>query len=136
MLVINMSTGDLTSSSASVGNKKALAAVESGINRLMQDFDPDTSTWISANNYTMDCLTNPTNPSYIWRSITNGTDANTQFAVCAPVISNFSPVSVPGYALNEWGIMRYNGSIVGRNTSYNSFNRIDIGIGYGPVPFK
>ena len=38
MLVINMSAGDLISSSMSVGNKKASIAVESGIFTLVETF--------------------------------------------------------------------------------------------------
>lgn len=136
MLVINLSTGDLRSSSATVGNKKALAAAESGVHRMIQDFNPDAATWTTANDYTTDCATNPTNPSYIWRQINTGADANTQYAVCAPTASDLPPLSVPGSAIDEWAMIRYNSSLVGSNTSYNSLTRINIGIGYGPVSMK
>jgi Tfp pilus assembly protein PilX len=134
MLVINMTTGDLRSSSATVGNKKALAATESGVHRLIQDFNPDLTTWTAANDYTTNCAA--TTPSYIWRSITAGTDANTQYAVCAPTGSDQAPLSIAGSAIDEWAMMRYNGSIVGQNTSYNSLTKVNIGIGYGPVSMK
>ena len=134
MLVINMTTGDLRSSSATVGNKKALAATESGVHRLIQDFNPDLTTWTSSNNYTTDCAA--TSPSYIWRQISSGTDANTQYAVCAPTGSDLPPVAIAGSAIDEWAMMRYNGSLVGRNTSYNSLTKVNIGIGYGPVSMK
>ena len=135
ILVINMSTGDLRASVATVGDKKALAATESGIHRVMQDFSPVDTTWTAANNYST-CPTPPATPTYIWRSIAGGTDTNTQFAVCAPTLSSAAPVPLPGYALGEWGMMRYNGAVVGKNTSYNSLITVDIGIGYGPVPMK
>ena len=137
ILVINMSTGDLRASVATVGDKKSLAATESGIHRVMQDFSPDSANWTTANNYTTNCAA--ATPTYIWRSIAGGTDTNTQFAVCAPTLSPLPPVPLPGYALGpgqEWGMMRYNGSVVGKNTSYNSLITVNVGIGYGPVPMK
>jgi len=134
MLVINLTVGDLKSSSATVGDKKALAATESGIHRLIQDFNPDLTTWTTVNDYTTDCAA--TAPSYIWRTINSGTDANTQYAVCAPTASDLAPVSVPGSAIDEWGMMRYNGGVVGQNASYHSLTKVNIGIGYGPVSMK
>lgn len=130
MLVINLSTKDLRSSSLTVGNNKSLAAVESGIHRLVQD---DPTTWTAANNYT-DCTA--TTPTYIWREIALGVDANTKYAICAPAKSNLPPVPIPGYALGSggWGMMRYNTRVVGKNDSYNSSVSVDVGIGYGPVP--
>jgi Tfp pilus assembly protein PilX len=134
MLVINLSTKDLRSSSATVGNNKSLAAVESGTHRLVQDFNPDSTTWTAANNYTTNCTA--TTPTYIWRTIASGVDAATQYAVCSPTTSNLPPVPIPGYALGSggWGMMRYNSRIVGKSDSYNSSVSVDVGIGYGPVP--
>jgi Tfp pilus assembly protein PilX len=139
LLVINMSTGDLRSSSITVGDKKALAATESGIHRLVQDFSSDSSTWTVATNKYTDCtVADPT--TYNWRTISSGdsagVDANTKFAVCVPTVSSGAPLSIPGYAIEEWGMMRYNGSVVGKNFIYNSSITVDIGIGYGPVPMK
>jgi Tfp pilus assembly protein PilX len=131
ILVINMSTGDLRSSAITVGDKKALAATESAVHRLVQDFSPDSTTWTAANNYTTNCTA--TTPTYIWRAIAFGVDAHTQYAVCAPTLSSQPPVALPGYALGEWAMMRYDGKVVGKNTSYNSSITVDIGIGYGPV---
>jgi Tfp pilus assembly protein PilV len=136
MLVINMTAGDLRSSSATVGNKKALAATESGIHRLIQDFNPPAALPYA----TTDCATNPTNPSYNWQAISSGAsagiDSNTQFAVCAPTASDLPPLSIAGSAIDEWAMMRYSGSLVGKNTSYNSLTKVDIGIGFGPVSMK
>jgi hypothetical protein len=136
MLVINMATGDLIATSMTVGNKKALAATESGIHRLIQDFNPDSTTWTAANNYTTDCASNPTDPTYIWRSIPGGTDPNTRFAICAPTVSSMPFIPFPGFALGEWGMMRYDVTVVGENTSYNSQDTVNVGVGYGPVPIK
>jgi hypothetical protein len=140
ILVINMSTGDLRASAVTVGEKKALSAVESGVHRLMQDFSSDSATWTAAYNYSTDCTT--ATPAYIWRTINSATDGidgadqNTQFAICAPTASSLPPLAIPGYATEDWGMMRYNSKVVGRNTSYNSSVTVDIGIGYGPVTMK
>ena len=134
MLIINLSTKDLRSSSVSVGYSKSLAAVESGAHRLVQDFSPLSSTWTTTNNYTTNCTA--TSPTYIWRTIASGVDGNTQYAICAPTRSNLAPVPLPGYALGSggWGMMRYDARIVGKSDSYNSQVSVDVGIGYGPVP--
>lgn len=132
MLVINMATGDLIATSTIVGNKKALAAAESGIHQVIQDFNSDSSTWIVGANSYSDCA----NSSYNWRSIPGGTDANTKFAICTPVVSNMPPVPIPGSAMGEWGYMRYTVGVLGENTNYGSRAQIDIGVGYGPVPIK
>jgi len=134
MLAINMSTGDIRSSAITVGDKKAFAGAESGIHRLVQDFNPETASWTAANNYTQTCTS--LIPGYIWRAITSGTDVNTKFAICRPAASSQSPVSVPGYALDEWAIMRYDATVVGKSDSYNSLTKVDVGIGFGPVPTR
>ncbi|MDX9819671.1 MAG: pilus assembly PilX N-terminal domain-containing protein, partial [Desulfococcus multivorans] len=41
-LALSVSTGDLRISTRLVGEKKALSAAETGIYRMMQDFDPST----------------------------------------------------------------------------------------------
>lgn len=134
MLVMNLSTKDLVSSSASVGNYKALAAVESGTHRLVQDFSPDSTTWTVGNSFVQNCSS--TSPTYIWRTIASGVDGNTQFSVCRPTKSDLAPVPIPGYALGSggWGIARFDTRIVGKSDSYNSEVSVDMGIGYGPVP--
>jgi hypothetical protein len=131
LLVINMSTGDLISSTVNVGHKKALAATESGIFRLMQS-TPDT--WITEATFTADC--SPANPAYIWNTIPGGIDNNTQYAVCMPTQSSQAPVSIPGYNLSDWAMFRFDASVAGKSNSYNSFSRVDVGIGFGPVPMN
>jgi hypothetical protein len=136
MLVINMATGDLLTTKMNVGNKKALAATESGIHRLIRNFNFDASTWTAANNYTTDCVSNPANPTYIWQSNPGGTDPNSRFAICAPLESNNKPCpDVPGTDIKDWTYHCYDVSVVGENTNYSgSRARIDIGVTYGPVP--
>ena len=142
MLVINMATGDLLTTKMTVGNKKALAATESGIHQLIRDFNPDPTTWTAANNYSPHqdgsgtvCGTEQYS-IYLWRSVPSGTDATTRFAICTPTPSSMSFIPFPGSALGEWGMMRYDTTVVGGNTSYNSQEIVTVGIGYGPVPMK
>lgn len=135
MLAFSMSGGDQRASTVTVGDKKALAGTESGIHTLVNDFKPDDTTWTALNNYTQDCDALII-PSYIWRSIASGTDMNTQFAVCKPVASDLPPVAIAGTSLETWGLMRYDTTVVGRNTKYNSLTKVDVGIGFGPVPMK
>ncbi len=140
MLVIRMSTGDMSSSIVTVGDKKALSATESGIHTVIQTFNPDSTTWTTTNNYT-DC--SASTPFYIWRTISSGAstgvDARTRFAVCRPTGSILAPLPVigaAGSALDEWMLARYNTTVIGENTGFNTLNRVTIGIGYGPVPTK
>ena len=137
VLAINLSSGDQRASAVTVGDKKALAGTESGVHRLVQDFVPEPATWTAANNYTQNCAS--TFPTYIWRSIASGIDANTRFAVCRPVQSNLPPLSASGFNIGSgatYGLMRYDGTVVGQNTNYNSLTKVDIGIGFGPVPLS
>ena len=131
VLVISMSTGDLRGSAVTVGDKKALAATESGIYTLVQDFNPDPVTWTAANHYTLDMTSAA---SYIWRPVDAATDVNTEFAVGKPTVSNLPPVEMAGYSLETWAMMLYNATIAGQSKSYKSVTNVDIGIGYGPVP--
>ena len=136
-LAINLSTADRRAGAVVVGDKKAFAAAESGVHRLVQDFDPEPATWITANNYTQNCTS--TIPSYIWQTIASGIDDRTRFAFCRPVVSNMPPLVPPGYSIGggaSYGILRYDTTVVGQSTSYKSMNKVDIGIGFGPVPMS
>jgi hypothetical protein len=143
VLVLNMSTGDLLTSSAAVGNKKALAAAESGISKLINDVDPDN--WNVAHNYSIgsNCGADTfSDSSYTWLTIPGGTDTHTQFAVCQPLKSQEPPIPVQGGELGGGGvshdnpqgyIYRYDSTVVGKNTSYNSQSKVGIGVGFGPI---
>ena len=146
LLIINMSVGDLAATSMTVGNKKSLAASESGVHYVIPNFNPDPTTWTAANNYSP--LVDVDNHQfgtdnynlYIWQSIPNGTDTNTQYAICTPVKLPRT-TSTPGNALGGggtgtgFGYIIYNISVIGKNTTYGSKSQIDVGIGYGPIPF-
>ncbi len=140
MLVINMSTGELFTTSALVGQKKAIIASESGITKIMNDGFPEN--WTAANGYTVDNNCGASNfTNYNWLPVQNSTDTTTQFAVCAPRVSTRPSMPAPGYALGggggstvSYGYMRYDTTAVGRSTVYNSETKLDVGVGFGPVP--
>jgi len=125
MLVINMSTGDLFTTSAVIGNKKSLAAAESGISKIIADVDPDN--WTTTEHYTAAtdgsgnlCGTDAFNHGlYDFIDITGGTDPNTEFA--------------GGSSALGYGFMRYDSTVVGRNTSHDAEAKVDVGVGFGPV---
>lgn len=147
--VINMSTGDLRSSVITVGNKKALSAVESGIHALVMKNDSlpivkhdilsTQATWIAANGYTMNCAA--ASPTYVWNSITSGFDPNTEYAICAPGVAidstgnQLPSIPVSGFDVSQYALAPFATSIIGRNTNYRDVSgnpssvRVDLGIG-------
>ena len=133
LLVINMSTGDLRSSSRTVGEKKALAGTESGINHVLLNFDPDPATWTAANGYTSAANCAQTAPPYIWRTISSGAsagiDEHTQYAYCRPIDINQS-LCRAGDACDFTQVKRYDIRVVGNSTTYGSTNEVDVGLGY------
>jgi len=122
MLIINLSTSDLRSSSQSVGQKKALSAAETGIHRLSQNFDPQNLAASEATNVQVDSANDP----------------NSRYTISAATMPTGGPIFLPltGYAIGggqQWGQRRYNVDVTGRNTTYDTRVTIGTGIGYGPV---
>lgn len=148
ILVITMSTGDLFTSRESVGHKKAMAAVESGVSKIMKDVGPDN--WTTANLYTAVtdgagkvCGTDDFDEDlYSWMNIPGAADNRTEYAVCTPREStDKAPVQAVGFSLAgggssamSYGYQRYDTTVVGKNESYNSQAKVNIGVGFGPVP--
>jgi hypothetical protein len=126
MLVINMTAGNLFISAETVGNKKAFAAAESGILIAMQDFKAGSENWTDTNNYTQDCSASLDSAGFLWRTINTGADAKTKFITCRP--SSIRP-PIPIYGDAGVSLCIYDEMIIGRNTSYNSLAKVDIGIG-------
>lgn len=119
-LAINVTTADLRISSRVVGEKKALSAAETGIHRLMQNFDPGVSAAVT--DVPVDTATDPT-------SVYSYGNAS---------IPTFGPAVRPlvGYAVGggqQWGQRCYMAGVEGKNTRYNSSVQIDVGMGYGPI---
>jgi Tfp pilus assembly protein PilV len=124
MLVIQMSTSDLRTSAGTVGEKKALIAVESGIHQLLKNFDPNVP-WDATHGYVTQTV------------IPGGIDDRSRFTISVPTASTLPPVTMPGYALGasqQWGMMRYDTAVKGESTTYSTVLNVDVGVGYGPVP--
>jgi hypothetical protein len=125
MLVIHLSTQDLRISAKTVGEKKALTAAETGIHQLMRTFDPQAPGGIAsfaAANVAVD----PTNAP------------GDLYTIGAPGLPNWGPafLPMPGYSIGggqSWGQRRYDATVTGTNTRYNTRVDISVGIGYGPI---
>jgi hypothetical protein len=120
MLVISLSTQDIRVSVKIVGEKRSLAAGDTGINRLPQTFDPQNP------------LGAPTAP------VSTGGSSNyiINYPATRPTVGPLIQ-RIQGYAIaggkQQWGMSRYNIDVVGRNTEYNTQVTIGVGVGYGPV---
>jgi Tfp pilus assembly protein PilX len=123
MLVINLSTSDLRVSSKNVGQKKALTAAETGIHRMIQNFNPQN-------------LSNSATTGSVQVDAAN--DPASVYTIGTPATPADGPVFLPmiGYAIGggqTWGQRRYVVDVEGRNTSYVTQVTIRTGVGYGPV---
>jgi len=122
MLILQLSTGDLRVSSKSVGEKKAMSAAETGIHRMMQNFDPHNLAATAATGQQVD----------------PGNDPASVYTIGAPAAPTTGPIFLPmtGYSIGggqSWGQRRYVADVTGRNTSYNTQVTINTGVGYGPI---
>jgi len=122
LLIINLTTSDLQISAQNVGQKKAISAAETGIHRLMQNFDPQDMAASATTNAQVDSTNDP----------------NSRYTISSPTQPTDGPVFLPltGYAISggqQWGQRRYNVDVTGINTAYNTRVTIGTGIGYGPV---
>jgi hypothetical protein len=119
MLVISLSTQDIKVSMKIVGDKRALAAADTGINGLSQTFDPQ-------------------NPILVPTTV-NRADGVSSYTVNYPTTRpTIGAITIPlvGFSIGggqRWGQSRYNLDVVGRNTEYSTQVTIGVGLGYGPV---
>jgi len=121
-LALSVATGDLKITTHVVGEKKALIAAETGIHRLMQNFDPVNLTGAQVNN----------------ALVNSAVDQNSRYTISAIGTPTGGPEMLPlkGYTIGggqQWGQRRYVGSVTGENTKYSSSVQIDVGMGYGPI---
>jgi hypothetical protein len=124
ILIIQLSTGDLRVSSETVGDKKASSAAETGIHRLMMNFDPANTAAAGATNVQVDAAADPKSRY----SISN---------VRSPGAGE-GPSTMPlsGYAIGggqQWGQTVFLARVKGENTAYKSSVEIDVGMGFGPI---
>lgn len=122
MLVINLSTSDLRVSYKNVGQKKAMTAAETGIHRMIQNFNPQNLASSAATSVQVDAANDPASV----------------YTIGTPATPADGPVFLPmiGYAIGggqTWGQRRFVVNVEGRNTDYVTQVTIQTGIGYGPV---
>lgn len=122
MLILQLSTGDLRVSSRSVGDKKAMTAAETGIHRLMQNFDPQNLAASAAASIQVD----------------PGNDPASIYTIGTPGLPLSGPAFLPmaGYSIGggqSWGQRRYQAIVEGQNTAYDTRANISTGVGYGPI---
>ena len=101
-LAISVTTGDLKITSRVVGEKKALSAAETGIHRLMQNFDPANMTGAQVTNVQVDAATDP--------------DSRYTISDVGRPASGPDMLPLTGYAIGggqQWGQRRYIGQCDG-----------------------
>lgn len=117
-LVVALSTGDIKTSSRVVGDKRAMAAVEKGIHRLSDTFNPfdlpsNAQTTVAAD---------------------LAADTHSRYEISTPAIPTSGPTSLPMIGYDQtWGMRIYSVDVVGQNTAYNTRVTIGVGVGYGPA---
>lgn len=121
-LAVTMSTQDIRASALVVGEKKAMAATETGVHQLMANFNPQTHT--SAN----------------WSSLTFTTgssvsDPTSQYTMTFPVVQaagSASAFPAAGFDIGgevKWVQKPYQATVTGNSTKYNSTLQVQVGMG-------
>ena len=109
-LVVMMSTQDTRVSARVVGEKKAMAAVETGIHQLMANFDPiQMSNW----------------SSQAFASGATG-DATSQYTLGTPVWSGRMPL--PGFSMAS--LYLFDTEVTGVSNKYNANVNVQVQTGY------
>jgi hypothetical protein len=127
ILVFTVSTQDLRVSTRLVGEKKAFAALETGVHVLTRDFLYENIPASQRTNVL---------------AVTGG-DPDSRFTISAPWI----PTTAEGPAIiyytgfsaggaESWGRARFLANVDGFNTRYNSLAQVNAGIGFGPIPIS
>jgi Tfp pilus assembly protein PilX len=122
IVALNLSTGDIRISMRSVGDKKAVNAAEAGLHWLTVNFDAANLAAVAVTNQQVD----------------SGGDPNTRYTIAQPTEPTTGPAQIPlpGFSIGgsqTWGQARYDATITGLNTAYNTSMTIDVGLGHGPV---
>ncbi|MCD6152987.1 MAG: pilus assembly PilX N-terminal domain-containing protein [Syntrophobacterales bacterium] len=120
VLALTMSGRDVRISSRVVGEQKAFSACESGVHYLTTILDP--TNLFAVNNHQVD----PSN------------DPASRFSIAMPSLPASGPAMLPlaGYSIGggqTWGQTRYDVTVTGENTNYNSRTQVDMSFGYGPI---
>ena len=122
IISLNLATQDLRVSMKVVGDKKALAAAESGIHVLMSSFNPENLSSVVASNV-------QTNPAV---------DPNSRYSIGTPSPPTTGSAMIPmaGYSIGGgqvWGQTRYDTEVTGSNTAHQTSVTLNVGVGYGPI---
>ncbi|HAK87723.1 MAG: hypothetical protein A2077_01320 [Nitrospirae bacterium GWC2_46_6] len=130
MLVFTASTSDIRTSTRITGEKKAFSAAETGLYKMIQNFDPDNLSGSATSGSASDATT--------WPQVDSATDPDSRYRINTPAAptSGASYLPLAGYAIGggqQWGQSRYDVDITGTNTRYSSRVEIGVGFGYGPV---
>lgn len=121
-MVVLLSTEDLRTSVSSLGEKRALAAVESGYHITTQTFDPMTP------NFGV--------PMNTWTNVDATYAPGSRYRIDNITLSPFAALPPPGYSMESsqgWGMARYDLAVSGENTAYKTEERVGIGVAYGPI---
>ena len=124
ILIFWSSNEDLRTSVVSLGEKRALAAVESGYHKAIQQFDPLMP------NYGISGIVNT------WNTVDTTYDAKSEFKWSTVQGSPFAALPPPGYSMESsagFGMARYDVTISGRNTEAKTEQQVGVGVAYGPV---
>ncbi|MEE9911463.1 MAG: hypothetical protein K4571_07035 [Deltaproteobacteria bacterium] len=121
-MVVLLSTDDMKASIHSLGEKRALAAVESGYHITTQKFDPMATTFgVTLNT---------------WTDVDATYAPGSKYRINSIALSPFEALPPPGYSMESsqgWGMARYDLSVSGQNTTYKTEEHVGIGVAYGPI---
>ncbi len=130
-MVVLLSTEDLRTSVSSLGEKRALAAVESGYHITTQSFDPMAGANFGLRKNDGTSLTLNT-----WTDVDATHAPGSRYRIDNITLSPFAALPPPGYSMESsqgWGMARYDLAVSGENTTYKTQERVGIGVAYGPI---
>ena len=122
LLVFTVSTNDIRTSTRTIGEKKAFAAMEAGIHRLNLNFDPTNLPSVAVSDVQVNAAIDP----------------DSRYTIGTLSLAGAGPLTlpIPGYAITggqQWNQARYKTTVTGVNTRYNSKVAVDASVGYGPL---
>ena len=128
-----MTTQDSRTSLRVMGDKKAMMATESGIHRIMANFDAaNIKPEVFDPNHPHDNWVTP-----VCLQVNAAADPSSQYCFGQPVRPPSGDiVALAGYAIaggQMWGQIRYSATVTGQNTNYGGQAQVQVGFGYGPV---
>jgi hypothetical protein len=122
-LAVTTSTQDIRASALVVGEKKVMAATETGVHQLMANFNPQAHT---AANWS----------SQTFRTGSSASDPTSQYTITCPQVqtasAGVSAFQTPGYDIGgeiKWVQKPYQSTVTGSSTKYNSTLQVQVGMG-------